>query len=235
MIVHQLNWYCVWLPGWSMIICFLFCDGCSSVKLIHCVVTWMIYDCFLFCDGCSSVKLIHCVVTWMIYDCFLFCDGCSSVKLIHCVVTWMIYDCFLFCDGCSSVKLIHCVVTWMIYDCFLFCDGCSSVKLIHCVVTWMIYDCFLFCDGCSSVKLISVLQKNPPCPADSSVFQHLLHIWTLSSHDCMILRSIFSHWGWLRDSNTTIKNGSNIHWCSRRKHGALRAGGVKTFWIWRSR
>ncbi len=98
----------------------------------------------------------------------------------------------------------------------------------------MIHDCFLFCDGCSwvpclfwTVKLSSVLQKNPPCSAESSVFQHLLHIWTLSSSDCMILRSIFSHWGQLRDSNTTIKKGSNIQWCSRRKHDALRAGGWK--------
>ncbi len=100
----------------------------------------------------------------------------------------------------------------------------------------MIYNCFLFCVGCSwvpclfwTVKLSTVLQKNPPCPADSSVFQHLLHIWTLSSSDCMILRSIFSHWGQLKDSNTTIKKGSNIHWCSRRKHDALRAGGWKLF------
>ncbi len=91
--------------------------------------------------------------------------------------------------------------------------------------------CLFFCDGCPwvpclfwTVKLSTVLQKNPPCPADSAVFQHLLHIWTLSSSDCMILRSIFSHWGQLRDSNTTIKKGSNIHWCSRRKHDALRAG-----------
>ena len=37
----------------------------------------------------------------------------------------------------------------------------------------------LFCDGCSrvsclfwAVKLSSVLQKNPPAPADSSVFKH---------------------------------------------------------------
>ncbi len=108
--------------------------------------------------------------------------------------------------------------------------------LILCEVTWMIHDCVLFCVGCSwvsclfwTVKLSSVPQKNPPCPAESSVFQHLLHIWTLSSSDCMIVRSIFSHWGQLRDSNTTIKKGSNIHWCSRRKHDALRAGGVKTF------
>ncbi len=109
--------------------------------------------------------------------------------------------------------------------------------LILCVVTWMIYDVFLFCDGCSwvpclfwTVELSTVLQKNPPCPADSSVFLHILHIWTLSSSDCMILRSIFSHLGQLMDSNTTIKKGSNIHWCSRRTHDALRAGGgVKTF------
>ncbi len=102
--------------------------------------------------------------------------------------------------------------------------------------------CVCVCDGYSwvpclfwTVNLSTVLQKNPPYPADSSVFQHLLHIWTLSSSDCMILISIFSHWGQLRDSNTTIKKGSNIHWCSRRKHDALRAGGVKTFWIWRLR
>ncbi len=93
---------------------------------------------------------------------------------------------------------------------------------------------FLFCDDCSrvpclfwTVKLSSVLQNNPPCPAESSVFQHLLFIWTLSSSDCMILRSIFSHWEQLRDSNTTIKKGLNIHWCSRRKHSALRAWGWK--------
>ncbi len=31
----------------------------------------------------------------------------------------------------------------------------------------------------------------------------------------------------LRDSSTTFNKGSNIHWCSRRKHDALRAGGWK--------
>ncbi len=55
-------------------------------------------------------------------------------------------------------------------------------------------------------------------------FPAFLHILTLSSSDCMILRSIFSHWGQLMDSSTTIKKGSNIHWCSRRTHDALRAG-----------
>ncbi len=58
-------------------------------------------------------------------------------------------------------------------------------------------------------------------------FPAFLHIWTLSSSDCMILRSILSHWGQLRHSNTTIKRVSNIHWCSRRKYDALRAGGWK--------
>ncbi len=108
-----------------------------------------------------------------------------------------------------------------------------TIPLILCVVTWMIY-CFLFCDGCSwvpclfwTVKLNTVLQKNPSCPAESSVFHHLLHIWTLSSSDYMILRNIFSHWGQLRDLNTTIKKGSNINWRSRRKHDVLRAGGWK--------
>ncbi len=105
--------------------------------------------------------------------------------------------------------------------------------LILCEVTWMIHDCFfLFCDGCSwvpclfwTVELSTVLQTNPPCPAESSAFQHLWHIWTHSSSDCMTLRSLFSHWGQLRDSNT--KKDSNIHWCSRRKHDALRVGGWK--------
>ncbi len=99
---------------------------------------------------------------------------------------------------------------------------------------------FVFCDGCSripcffwTVKLSTVLQKNHPCPADSSVSQHILHIWTLSSSNCMILWSIFSHWGQLKDSNTTIKKVSNIHWCSRRKHDALRSGGVNFWTGWR--
>ncbi len=106
-----------------------------------------------------------------------------------------------------------------------------------CEVTWMIYDCSMFCDGCSwvpclfwTVKLLLFFRKILHVLA---VFQHRLHIWTLSSSDCMILRSIFSHWGQLMDSNTTIKKGSNIHWCSRRTHDALRAGG-EHFWTgWR--
>ncbi len=41
------------------------------------------------------------------------------------------------------------------------------------------------------------------------------------------------HWGQLRDSYATITEGSNAHWCSRRKNHALRAGG-ENFWTeWR--
>ncbi len=39
----------------------------------------------------------------------------------------------------------------------------------------------------------------------------------------MVLGSNFSHWGQLRDSFATITEGSNAHWCPRRKNHALRA------------
>ncbi len=67
------------------------------------------------------------------------------------------------------------------------------------------------------VKLPTVLQKNSSGPTNSLVFQHLSRIWTLSNNDYMILRSIFSLWGQLRDSYTTITKGLNAHQCSRRK------------------
>ncbi len=97
----------------------------------------------------------------------------------------------------------------------------------------------LFCVGCSWVPCL-FWTVELSCSSDKSStfcrfcsFPAFLHIWTLSSSDCMILRSIFSHWGQLMDSNTTIKKGSNIHWCSRRTHDALRAGG-ENFWTgWR--
>ncbi len=40
---------------------------------------------------------------------------------------------------------------------------------------------------------------------------------------------IFSHWGQLRDSYSTITKSSNGHWCSRRKHDALSAWRWKLF------
>ncbi len=84
---------------------------------------------------------------------------------------------------------------------------------------------FIFCDSCSWVPCYFL--SNPPAPAHSLLFQHLLHIWSLSKSDCMILRSIFSHRGQLRDSYTTITKDENIYWCLRRQHNALRAGGCK--------
>ncbi len=100
----------------------------------------------------------------------------------------------------------------------------------------MIHDCsFVLCWLFMS-PLFVLNSWTEHCSSDKSStfcrfcsFPAFLHIWTLSSSDCMILRSIFSHWGQLMDSNTTIKKGSNIHWCSRRKHDALRAGGWKLF------
>ncbi len=106
--------------------------------------------------------------------------------------------------------------------------------LILCEVTWMIHDCsFVLCWLFMS-PLFVLNSWTEHCSSDKSStfcrfcsFPAFLHIWTLSSSDCMILRSIFSHWRQLMDSNTTIKKGSNIHWCSRRTHDALRAGGWK--------
>ncbi len=57
---------------------------------------------------------------------------------------------------------------------------------------------------------------NPPGPAHSLVFLHLLHIWHLSSCGWKS-RSIFSQRGQLRDSYTTITTAAHIHWCSRRQ------------------
>ncbi len=60
----------------------------------------------------------------------------------------------------------------------------------------------------------------------SSIF---VCIWTLSINDCMILRSIFSHRGQLRDSFATITEDSNAHWCSRKKETCIKRQGVNTF------
>ncbi len=74
----------------------------------------------------------------------------------------------------------------------------------------------LFSDSCSwvpclswTVQLSAVLQKNPSAPTNYLVFQAYLCIWTLSNNDCMILRSIFSHRGQLRDSFATITEDYN--------------------------
>ncbi len=83
-------------------------------------------------------------------------------------------------------------------------------------------------------SLVCPEQLNCCCSSEKSFSSHkfcgfpaFLCIWTLSNNDCMILRYIFSHWGWLRDSYTTITEGSNTLWCSRRINHALRAGAWK--------
>jgi len=63
-------------------------------------------------------------------------------------------------------------------------------------------------------------------PLSLTVKLHLLCIWTLSSSDSVKLWISKSYRGQLKDSNTNNIKGSNIHWCSRRKHDALRTKDV---------
>ncbi len=97
---------------------------------------------------------------------------------------------------------------------------------------WVIHSCLFF------VCLVIVVHESLVCPEQFNCqqinrllfFRKILQvpqilicpaflcIWTLSNNDCMILRSIFSHWGQLRDSRATITEGSNH---------ALRARGWK--------
>ncbi len=103
----------------------------------------------------------------------------------------------------------------------------------------MIHSCFLFCDFRSrvpclfwTVKLSAVLQKNLHVLQILQFFQHLLHIWTFSSSDCMILRSIFSHltyiWRvWFQNAINAIKKKSFFS----RKSRALTLEGIeKSIW-----
>ncbi len=93
---------------------------------------------------------------------------------------------------------------------------------------------FLFSDSCSwvpclfwTVKLPAILQKNPSGPTNYLVFLHFCVFEPFPTMTVWFLRSIFSHWGQLRDSYTTITEGSNTHWCSTMKNHALRARGWK--------
>ncbi len=74
--------------------------------------------------------------------------------------------------------------------------------LILCEVTWMIHDCsFVLCWLFMSPLFVLNSWTEHGSSDKSSMFCRFcsfpafLHIWTLSSSDCMILRSIFSHWG----------------------------------------
>ncbi len=95
---------------------------------------------------------------------------------------------------------------------------------------------FYFCCFC----FVIVVHESLVCPEQLNCllfFRKILQlpqilwfssiIWTLSNNDCMIVRSIVSHWGQLRDSYAAITEGSNALWCSRRKIHALRAGAWK--------
>ncbi len=83
-------------------------------------------------------------------------------------------------------------------------------------------------------SLVCSEQLNCCCSSEKSFSSHKLFdfpaflcIWILSNNDCMILRSIFSHWGQLRDSYAAITEDSNTHWCSRRKKPCIKSRGWK--------
>ncbi len=124
--------------------------------------------------------------------------------------------------------------------CFLFSDSCSWVHfcpeqlnflwLFHsllCKALWittvyeMCYTNKLALPSCCSLEKSFISHKFFGFPA-------ALCFWTLSNNDCMILRSIFSHRGQLRDSFASITEDSNAHRCCRRKNHALRAGAWNT-------
>lgn len=120
----------------------------------------------------------------------ILAESVQNVTL-YLVLSWDILDWWFTYSIVHKTKTTPCkclhtvpMIFNMVCVCFLLCDGCSWVFCLFWIVTWQ--------------------KKNP---ADSSVFQHLLQIWTLSSGDRMIVRSFFLLWGWLRDSNTTIKIG----------------------------
>jgi len=102
--------------------------------------------------------------------------------------------------------------------------------LTLCVVTWMIYDCCLFCD---------VVHESLVCSEQLNwalFFRKILQVPKI--HQFSSIFCIFepfttvTEWFWdpsfhMEDNWGTNKKGSNIHWCSRRKHEALRVGGWK--------
>ncbi len=91
----------------------------------------------------------------------------------------------------NSLKFTY---TWFLNLChylhdpqlfFMFCDSFSWVPWLSWDADSTIYlrlKCFRKCSP-EQLKLPAVLQKNPPSPTNSLVFQHLLHIWPLSNND----------------------------------------------------
>ncbi len=92
-------------------------------------------------------------------------------------------------------------------------------------VLWLFVESLcLFC----SVKLSTCSSKIlHSCGIFS--FPAYLHIWTLSSSDCMILRSIFWHWGQLRDSNTTINKRFKCSLMLLKKIRCIKSQGLNIF------
>ncbi len=145
---------------------------------------------------------------------------------------WLFYQ-----EGSYKMHaIVYLVLTWIIYftwNMFTYSPqekikmtlfkSLHTLNSLYCVVTWMIHSCvFLFSDSCSwvplswTVKLPAVLWKNPSVPTNYLVFQHFCAFEPFPTMT-MILRSIFSHRGQLKDSFATITEDSNAHWCSRRR------------------
>ncbi len=113
-----------------------------------------------------------------------------------------------------------------------FIKNCPVEKLTH-----LILNTVLLPEWSTAVffGLVIVVHESLVCPEQLNCplfFRKILQVpqilWFCSIfvylNDCMILRSIFSHWGQLRESYWTITESSNAHWCSRRKKHALRGG-----------
>ncbi len=86
----------------------------------------------------------------------------------------------------------------------------------HWVVTWMIHSYVFFC-------LVIVVHESLVCPEQ---LNFLLFFWKSFSHRGQLSDNWGTTEGQLKDSYATITEGSNAHWCSRRKNHA-RAGGWK--------
>ncbi len=107
--------------------------------------------------------------------------------------------------------LILCVVTWMIQDFFCFVMVVHDSLVCSEQLNWTLF----------FRKILHVLRSTQL----SSIFTYLnpFQQWLCDFEIHLFTLKIIERIKLLR--NSTIKKGSNIHWCSRRKHDALRAGG----------
>ncbi len=102
--------------------------------------------------------------------------------------------------------LILRVVTWMIYECFLFCDVVHESLVCSEQLKWALF----------FRKILHVLQNLQFCNI-FCIFEPFpaatVWFWDPSFHT-------EDDWG---TQTQLLKKGSNVHWCSRRTHDALRA------------